>query len=88
MAEPVESPPAPDADADTRRRAARVEVIFASLPEVYREVLLLVLVDGLSTEAVARILGLREDATRKRLSRARAELAKRLDLPDPKEKLP
>lgn len=80
LAEPTQAPPEPDAETEARRRAARVEAAFALLPEAYREVLLLIVVEGLSTEAVAGIIGLREDAVRKRLSRARAELAQRLDL--------
>lgn len=86
LGEVAERPPEPDAEADARRRAAKVETAFACLPELHREVLLLVLMEGLSTEAVAGILGLREDAVRKRLSRARAELAKLLDVPDTKER--
>ncbi len=78
-AEPVPAPPEPDAEVDARRRAARAELAFRTLPEAYREVLLLVSVEGLSTEAVSAVLGLREVAVRKRLSRARAEFAKRLD---------
>jgi RNA polymerase sigma-70 factor (ECF subfamily) len=80
--EPIEGPPEPDAQAEARRRARQVELAFDTLPEVYREVLLLVLVEGLSTQAVAGVLALREDAVRKRLSRARAELARRLGLPN------
>jgi DNA-directed RNA polymerase specialized sigma24 family protein len=52
------------------------------LPGVYREVLLLFFEEGLTTEGVARVLDLREDAVRKRLSRARSELARLLALPE------
>jgi RNA polymerase sigma-70 factor (ECF subfamily) len=74
-AEPVVHPPLPDAQADQRRRAERVTAAFAGLPEAHREVLLLCLVEGLATQEVAGILELSPEAVRKRLSRARAELA-------------
>jgi len=40
----------------------------------YREVVLLVGVEGMQTTEVAEILGLRADAVRQRLSRARTQL--------------
>jgi RNA polymerase sigma-70 factor (ECF subfamily) len=80
LAEPSPAAGEPEADADARRRAAAVAHALASLPEAYREILLLFFDEGLETEDVARILGLRADAVRKRLSRARAELARRLDI--------
>ena len=86
--EPASPAPEPDVEMEARRRVAGVELAFKSLPEAYREVLLLVLVEGLSTEAVAGVLGLREDAVRKRLSRARAELARLLEAPDAKGRTP
>ena len=60
----------------------------AGLPEAHREVLLLSIVEGLPTGEVAKVLGLREDAVRKRLSRARAELARLLDIPTKEEMTP
>jgi RNA polymerase sigma-70 factor (ECF subfamily) len=78
--ETVTSPLEPDAETDARQRAARVARAFASLPEAYREVLLLSVFEGVPTVDIARILGLREDAVRKRLSRARAELGRLLDV--------
>jgi DNA-directed RNA polymerase specialized sigma24 family protein len=45
-------------------------------------VLLLFFEEGLTTESVARVLDLRENAVRKRLSRARTELARLLALPE------
>lgn len=80
LAVPPDPPREPDAEADARRRAAKIEIAFGRLPDAYREVLLLTM-EGLTTEAVAAIVGLREDAVRKRLSRARAELARILDIP-------
>ena len=82
LAAPPGMPPEPDAEAEARRRAARIEFAFAQLPDAFREVLLLSM-EGLSTESMAGILAIREDAVRKRLSRARAELARKLDLPEP-----
>jgi len=48
---------------------------FAALPEAYREVALLVGIEGLQPAEVAEILGIRADAVRQRLARARAQLA-------------
>lgn len=70
--EPQGSAVAPDDHAAARARAAEVQLAFESLADAHREVLLLTLVEGLSSAQVARVLGLR--AVRKRLSRARAEL--------------
>jgi RNA polymerase sigma-70 factor (ECF subfamily) len=74
-AEPAPAP-GPDEGAEARRQAARVAAAFAGLAVAHREVLLLATVEGLEGPAIAAILGLREDAVRKRLSRARAELAR------------
>lgn len=48
---------------------------FAALPPAYREVALLVGIEGLQPSEVADILGIRADAVRQRLARARAQLA-------------
>jgi RNA polymerase sigma-70 factor (ECF subfamily) len=82
LAEPMPSPAEAEVDADARRRAAQVARALSSLPEAYREVLLLFFDEGLATDDVAHVLGLRADAVRKRLSRARAQLARILELPD------
>src|SRR5262249_49580935 len=66
-----------EALADSRAQLA-LERAFADLPPAYREVALLVGVEGLSPTEVADILGLRPDAVRQRLSRARAQLAEAL----------
>lgn len=50
----------------------RLEQAIAELPMSYREVILLVCVEGLEPEEVGRILGLKPEALRQRLSRARA----------------
>jgi len=72
--EPPAGTIAPDEQAAARARALEVQAAFEELADAHREVLLLCLVEGLETRQVAEILGLREDAVRKRLSRARAEL--------------
>lgn len=52
-----------------------LERAFAELAPPYREVALLVGVEGLQPAEVAEILGLKPDAIRQRLARARAQLA-------------
>ena len=58
------------------REAGRTSAAFARLPEAHREVLLLCVVEGFDTATVARTLACSEAAIRKRLSRARRELAR------------
>jgi len=77
--EPQAAPILPDEHAALRARAAEVAEAFDLLEEPHREILLLCLVEGLDTAQVAAVLGLRSDAVRKRLSRARAALAERLE---------
>jgi len=55
-----------------------VERALAALPEMHREILLLVGVEGLSTDRAAHVLAIRADAARQRLARARAALAEAL----------
>jgi RNA polymerase sigma-70 factor, ECF subfamily len=57
----------------------RIEASLASLPIVYREVLLLVGVEGLRPAEAAAVCGVSPEALRQRLKRARALLADRLD---------
>jgi RNA polymerase sigma-70 factor (ECF subfamily) len=52
-----------------------LEQALASLPEIHREVLLLVGVEGLDVAQAAEVLAIRPDAARQRLARARAALA-------------
>jgi RNA polymerase sigma-70 factor (ECF subfamily) len=52
-----------------------LERALAQLPESYREVALLVGIEGMQPGEVATILGLKPEAVRQRLSRARALLA-------------
>ena len=56
----------------------RVETALASLPRVYREVLLLVWVEGLTPAEAALVCGIRADTLRQRLSRGRALLTEEL----------
>ncbi|HEY8075967.1 MAG TPA: RNA polymerase sigma factor [Labilithrix sp.] len=76
---------APD-EAHERSRAMKLlERALGELPVASREVLLLVGVEGLEQEEVARVLGVSYDALRKRLSRARAELADKMQRLEAKE---
>jgi RNA polymerase sigma-70 factor (ECF subfamily) len=63
-----------DALADSQAQLA-LERALAALPDAYREVALLVGVEGLPPAEVATILGQKPDAIRQRLARARAQLA-------------
>ncbi len=77
-AQPATSERSPvEAIADSEVQLA-LERAFAALSPTYREVALLVGVEGLQPAEVAVILGLRPDAVRQRLARARAELAQAL----------
>src|SRR5262249_14200389 len=57
----------------------RLESALASLPASSREVLLLVAVEGLRPAEAASVCGITPEALRQRLSRARAQLAQRLE---------
>lgn len=59
---------------DARRTLSRLERALAELSDDHREVLLLVGVEGFDHDRAAAILGVRADAVRQRLSRARAKL--------------
>jgi len=62
-------------DVDVDPTCRDLEMALRALPEAHREVLLLVGVEGLSIEQATSVLGLRADAVRQRLARARAALA-------------
>jgi RNA polymerase sigma-70 factor (ECF subfamily) len=66
-----------EAVADSQTQLA-LERAFAGLAPSYREVALLVGVEGLQPTEVAEILGLRPDTVRQRLTRARSQLAEAL----------
>ena len=57
----------------------RIEAALAALPGRYREVLLLVGVEGLTPAEAAVVCGVSPEALRQRLSRARAMLGRRLE---------
>ena len=56
----------------------RLESALCELPIDYREVLVLVVVERLEPLAVSKVLGIRPEAVRKRLERARSLLSERL----------
>ena len=60
----------------------RVEVALSMLQPQHREALLLVVYEGLTPGEAAAVCGIKPDAMRQRLSRARAALAERLSLPE------
>lgn len=66
-----------EALADSQAQLA-LERAFAALAPAYREVALLVGVEGLQPAEVAQILGQKPDAIRQRLARARTQLAEAL----------
>jgi RNA polymerase sigma-70 factor (ECF subfamily) len=66
-----------EALADSQAQLA-LERAFASLAPAYREVALLVGVEGLTPSEVAEILGQKPEAIRQRLARARTQLAEAL----------
>jgi RNA polymerase sigma-70 factor (ECF subfamily) len=68
----VATPPSDDPGCHDLERA------LASLPEIHREVLLLIGVEGLDVAQAAAALEIRPDAARQRLTRARAALAEAL----------
>lgn len=74
----VSPAPSPFEEVAANESHRRLEAALASLPLIYREVLLLVAVEGLSTTAAAAVCGISNDALRQRLSRGRALLADRM----------
>ncbi len=79
----AESAPLPAQDPESVHERARaialLERALQALPVASREVLLLVGVEGLDQEEVARILGVGYDALRQRLKRARDQLAAEME---------
>ena len=70
--------PSPFEEAAASESERRIEAALAGLPLQYREVLLLVGVEGLGLAEAAAVCGISNVALRQRLSRARAMLASRL----------
>jgi RNA polymerase sigma-70 factor (ECF subfamily) len=79
MREGPQSPSALD-EATASETARRLEGALAALPAKYREVLLLVGVEGMSREDTAAVLGLRDEALRQRLARARVMIKLHLEI--------
>jgi RNA polymerase sigma-70 factor (ECF subfamily) len=69
----------PETEHERARAIALLEHALQQVPVASREVLLLVGVEGIDQEEVARMLGLSYDALRQRLSRARAQLAEKME---------
>lgn len=74
--------PSPFEAATANELQKRVEVVLATLPGTYREVLLLVALEGMTPAEAAVVCGVSQETMRQRLSRARALLAKRLEASD------
>ena len=72
------APTTPLEHAEASEAGRRVEAALASMPATYREVALLVLVERMEPAEAAPILGLKPDAVRQRLARARDLLAEAL----------
>ena len=78
---PSSGPLASDELVHLQRKITKVQLGLAQLPDAHREVLLLCAVEGLEASVAAAVLGCTSDAVRKRLSRARRELARLAGLP-------
>lgn len=81
-------PPAPATSpfeqAAANELEARVETALARLPRMYREVVLLVAVEGLEPAEAAEICGVTAATMRQRLKRARDLLAQSVEIPRPR----
>ena len=76
---PSASPrPSPLEEAEASDMRRRTAAALASLPAIYREALLLSVVEDLRPSEAAEVCGVTPEAMRQRLSRARALLARRL----------
>ncbi len=82
----------PETEHERAAAIALLEAALQELPVASREVLLLVGVEGMDQEEVARVVGVNYDALRQRLSRARAQLAETMERlakrKKPSERLP
>ena len=65
----------------TNETERRIEAALAALPATYREVLLLVGVEGFRPVDAAEVCGISPEALRQRLSRARALLTRQMEAP-------
>lgn len=75
---PSVPPSSPFEETANHELERRVEAALATLPMIYREVLLLVAVEGLRPSEAAVVCGISPEALRQRLSRGRALLAQRM----------
>ena len=75
------SRPSPFEETAHNETERRIEAALAALPASYREVLLLVSVEGFRPVDAAEVCGISPEAFRQRLSRARALLTRRLNAP-------
>jgi RNA polymerase sigma-70 factor (ECF subfamily) len=76
------TPPAPPSPFEATAASLlerRLEAALASLPALSREVLLLVGAEGMTPSEAAAVCGVTPETMRQRLSRARSQLAARLD---------
>ena len=71
-------PQSPFEKAASSEQEARLERALANLPLKYREIILLVLLDGMNTREAAAVCGIRYSAARTRLSRAKALLKREI----------
>jgi RNA polymerase sigma-70 factor, ECF subfamily len=78
----------PEADAIRNETAEKLDRAIKALPRPYREVLLLCDVEGLTAREVATILGVRVEAVKSRLHRARLAIREALAPPSPASALP
>lgn len=81
----AEAEPTPETAHERALAIALLEDALQQVPLASREVLLLVGVEGMEQEEVARVLGLSYDALRQRLSRARAQLAEKMEAIEKKQ---
>ncbi|MBO4511776.1 MAG: sigma-70 family RNA polymerase sigma factor, partial [Victivallales bacterium] len=70
--------PGPEKDAELEELRGRVSAELAKLPEAYREILVMRVVQEMSYEEIADALGCQMGTVKSRLARARDELKKRL----------
>jgi RNA polymerase sigma-70 factor (ECF subfamily) len=75
---PSVPPSSPFEETATHELERRLEAALATMPMIYREVLLLVVIEGLKPSEAAVVCGISPDALRQRLSRGRALLAERV----------
>jgi RNA polymerase sigma-70 factor, ECF subfamily len=76
VAPKIAAPVPLDEKVHAHRQAEQTGLAFSRLPQAQREVLLLCVVEGFALAEVAQILECTDQAVRKRLSRARQELAR------------